>query len=104
MANHHNDGVYFPDPGTVKEAHCGICNEKMDVKRNVYGPTQWAMAVSGRKRMHDSFMCPNYNKTWHKRVVDLKTEKYQTTSRKLRRLINEEIREILKTRELPSGD
>jgi len=104
MSKHNNDGVYFPDPGTVKKARCGICNEKMDVKRNVYGPTQRAMAVSGSKRMHDFFKCPNYDKPWHKRAADLKAEKYQTTSRKVRQLISEEIREILKTRELHSDD
>ncbi len=63
---------YFPDPGKVKEAHCGICGSEMKVSRNVLGPTCFAMAMSGHKRRHDHFYCPNIEKSWHRRIRELK--------------------------------
>lgn len=97
-----NDGVYFPDPGTVQSAKCGICGTEMEVTRNVNGPTQFVMAVSGAKRLHDAFFCPHYKDDWHKRVSDLWGEiGIGTKSAKIKKLIREEIGEILKKRKVP---
>jgi hypothetical protein len=67
----------FFDPGKVKVAHCGICGSKMKVYRNALGPTCFAMAMSGHKRRHDHFECPNIKEAWHKRIYDLKWAVYR---------------------------
>ncbi|MDE2001054.1 MAG: hypothetical protein KGI60_00625 [Patescibacteria group bacterium] len=74
---HGNVGYWFPDPGAVQSAVCGVCNSPMRVKRNVLGPTSWAMAMGGAKRLHDSFMCPHYQEAWHEQINRLKMDIYR---------------------------
>ena len=71
-----NNGYSFPKPGTVKKMICGVCGTPMKVKRNVLGPTGWAMAAAGRKCKHDSFACPHVKKDWHQRIHNLKIDVY----------------------------
>ncbi len=59
---------YTPDVGEVLEGvsvHCGICGALCSEERNVLGPRGFAMAMSGSRSLHDSFMCPNYGVHWH---------------------------------------
>jgi len=99
-----NIGYCFPDPGKVKSVVCGVCNIEMGVKRNVLGPTCWAMAMAGRKRRHDSFRCPNYGEDWHFKIEKLKRNVYTAECNhlnavdleKLKRSTAREIRKILK--------
>ncbi|MBI2024812.1 MAG: hypothetical protein HYT03_01855 [Candidatus Harrisonbacteria bacterium] len=71
-----NVGRCFPEPGTIKKVNCGVCGAQMKVRRNVLGPTSWAMTVVGMKRRHDSFTCPRISEDWHERIVHLKMYVY----------------------------
>ncbi len=90
-----NQGHLSPDPGTVKTAECGICGKQMNVKRNVLGATSWAESMGHGKHLHDSFTCPNLNKDWHEKIVSLKCEAHNTASDKIKKILKEEIAELL---------
>lgn len=94
-------GYGFADPRRVESLICGICDSKMNVERNVMGPTSWAEAMAKREHLHDSFECPNLREKWHERVVDLVQEGYDTQSRAFRKIIRDEILEILETKKVP---
>ena len=95
-----NSGWLAPDPGTCKSLKCGICDDEMNVKRNVLGPTSFVGALGGIKRLHDSFTCPNLEVDWHKKIVDLYREVRNTNSVTIKKIIREEIKNIRKTRKL----
>ena len=90
--------VYMPDPGTVKEAHCGICKEIMTVKRDCVGPTSSIMAMGGSKRNYDSFYCPHRDTNWHKQVKVLQKKAKETPSKTLEEIYLSEAKNILATR------
>ena len=71
-----NGGQCFPNPGEVKKAKCGICGARMNVERNVHGPTGFAEAMGGLAHLHDEFNCPHLMESWHMRIVVLKYEAY----------------------------
>lgn len=65
-----NKGVYYPDPGIFKDLKCGICNEKMDVKRNQETYSSWdGMSNNGKKRKNDYFLCFNIHEKWHLQAI-----------------------------------
>ena len=90
-----NIGRCYPDPGTIKKVKCGVCSRQMNVKRNVLGPTSWAESMGGGKHRHDSFTCPNLKKGWHEKVVNLKLDASITESSKIKKILEEEIVELL---------
>ena len=101
------DFIYFSgrrsaDPGTVESAICGICDAQMDVERNVMGPTSRAESMGRKGHLHDTFTCPNLKEPWHKRVIELISEGCNTKSRKIRKILEDEIMEILATRKIPN--
>jgi len=100
---HGNDGRCFPAPGTVQTAECGVCGAKMNVSRNVLGPTGFAEAMAGRKHRHDSFVCPHIAEDWHKRICRLKMDVYLEECggdvigyEKMKKAAEKEIRKLLK--------
>ncbi len=95
---------YFPEPGKIKVATCGICNARMTVRRNVLGPTCFAEAMAGRKHRHDSFWCPRQKEAWHERIHRLKMDVYHEAINrrdpigleKMKRAAKKEILNLLK--------
>ncbi len=92
-----NDGYCNPAPGIVKTAKCGVCGRQMNVERNVLGATSSVEAMMRRKHLHDSFTCPNINKSWHEKIVNLKNEALNTASDKIKKILGEEIIELLES-------
>jgi hypothetical protein len=90
-----NDGRLNPSPGTVKTAKCGICDKQMKVKRNVFSATGFVEAIGGGKHLHDSFICPDITKSWHRRILSLRNEARDTKSNRIKKILEEEILEIL---------
>jgi len=89
---------YFPDPGTVDKAFCGLCGTEMEVKRDCEGPTSFVMAMGRSKRKYDSFYCPNREADWHYQVAALKEAVKKTPSARIQKIYEEEIAEVLQTR------
>ena len=90
-----NRGRWSPEPGKAKTAYCGVCGKQMNVERNVLGATSWAESMGHGKHFHDSFTCPNLNKKWHEKIVNLKMEAHNTVSYKIKKILEEEVIEIL---------
>ena len=97
-----NRGYCFPDPGEAQDINCGICAEKMNVKRGIFGPTGFIEAMSPRGgHWHDYFECPNLGELWHKHIVSLTDEQMKTNSAKIKQILEDEIQETLKTKKMP---
>ena len=90
---------YTPDAGTEGDVYCGVCGDLMNCKRNVYGPRGYMQAIGGGKSLHDSYTCPNHSEMWHMQVKALREWVKKIPSKKISSLAEEEINEILETRE-----
>jgi len=90
-----NSGYCSPGPRTMETVKCGSCGANMDVRRNVLGATSWAEAMGHREHLHDSFICPNKKEGWHEKINDLKAEWRKTASNKIKKILEEEVIEIL---------
>lgn len=93
----------FPEPGKYRIVHCGVCGERMGVRRNVLGPTSYAETMlvrDGRSKghRHDSFTCTLREAPWHKQARAIREEADQTSSKRLADLLNAEADEIVQTR------
>ena len=71
---------------------------KCDVERNCYGPTGFAEAVGGIGHLHDCFTCPHRDEDWHCYASQLIAQKYECASRRVRELIDLDLKEALTTR------
>ncbi len=111
MTVYHAGWDFFtPSPGTEDTMHCCACGEEMEVQRNVFGPTGYVEAVGGRMRqrqdpayrvghLHDVFTCKRSGQTWHTQVIALREEQSETSSARLKSVLEEEIQQILTTRQ-----
>jgi len=93
-----NQGWLCPEQGKMKTADCGICGSPMNVKRNVLGPTSWIESMGRGEHLHDSFTCPNFEEDWHEKIVKLKSEARNTASDKIKKILEEEVIEILEAK------
>ena len=76
----HHEGYRWAEPGTRAEAECRICGARCEIRRSVFGPTNWASAIAGRKRLHDHIVCPNVGQGWHNQATELHREAATTLS------------------------
>jgi hypothetical protein len=99
MKGHHaDDQTYEPDPNLIDKCFCGVCGDEMDVERNRKPSGGFAGAMAGHNRYYDRFWCKNMNNGWHVQARDLMREIKKTASKKLANMLEEELKEILKTR------
>jgi hypothetical protein len=89
---------FTPEPGKQKEMFCRVCKEKMDVQRNVNGPTGWAEAMGKGKHAHDTFSCPFAQEDWHNQVRVLLERIQKETSRTIAKMLKKEAKQVLETR------
>jgi hypothetical protein len=87
--------VYTPEPGSVTEAYCGICNSLMDVQRNTY---KQEGIYSRSTRVVDWFSCTYKDKRWHRQAEILWGLIEKSPSRTIKKLLYEEVQEILVNR------
>lgn len=93
--------IYTPEPGThtdQEEIFCGVCGEKMTVRRNVSGPRCFAQAMSHSKSVYDLYSCPNREQDWHEQVVEIRKEAIRIPSMRLAEIMLEEVDVILATK------
>lgn len=94
------DGVYFAcSEDKIAELHCSVCDEKMDVKRNVDGPTSSAEAMAKGSHLHDVFLCPFRNEMWHRQICKLTEEAVKCPSKRLADIMIAEADGVLKSRQ-----
>ncbi len=94
-----NEGVFTPDSSSnIKEAFCGICNDKMSVERGIMGATSFMEGMSRSKHLHDRFECPNLDEKWHIQVKAIRKKMNDTPSKAIEDLMAKEVEGILKTR------
>lgn len=89
---------FIRHPGDIDSANCNVCDSKMVVTKNVNGPTSSIGAQFGEKTLYYSYYCPNSGKPWHTQIRKLKMEMEKTSSKKIRKILKEEIEETLNNR------
>ena len=75
--------VFYTTPGKVSEMRCRVCGSICEVKRDVYGPSNFIEAISKVNDLYDLFTCPNTHQTWHEKALRLVLA---TPSKKLRKI------------------
>jgi hypothetical protein len=90
---------FEPNAGTVENAICKACGRLMEIERDLPAVGGFAAAMSGSNRKRDRFTCPDSEHDWHLQVVALTVEVGKTNSAKLTALLQEEISEIVATKE-----
>lgn len=96
-ATRHLGYDYFTSaPGEVESMLCRVCAEKMQVRRNVNGPTGFAEAIAGSKHLHDAFACPNSGHDWHDQAIELMEAIDETPSRTIADLIKAELKQVVR--------
>lgn len=97
-----NDGRSFGDPGTTETRCCGVCGSVCVIERAINGPTNWASALAGDKRLHYVFRCPHYGSEWHNLALRLVHEMRDTASTRIRTLIEADLDDLVDAN-LPIG-
>jgi hypothetical protein len=93
------DEYYTPDANEVIDAvYCRTCGDEMGVEPEVEGATGFAEAMAGRSHKHHFYTCPNVEANWHVQVIRLRKEIQETASAALAKIMQKEIKQILKTR------
>lgn len=81
-----------------QELKCKVCNEAMNVERNIEGANGWASAMAGRTKDHDEFSCPNSDEKWHEQALEIKELINRTPSAFFSTMLEEEVNLILRTK------
>jgi len=87
--------VFFLEPGTAQEMYCRVCGSKCDVRRDVYGPTSFAMAMGQKKKLHDVFTCPHVEEAWHHQALQLQRAIEEMPSKSVANLMRQDLQELL---------
>jgi hypothetical protein len=90
--------LLFSNPDEFLVRRCPTCGDEMDVERGRVGATSWGEAMARRSHRHDQFRCPNATLAWHGQAVRLRKEAANTASKTVRKLIRNELTELLRTR------
>jgi hypothetical protein len=98
--SYHVGWDYFtPDPGSTDKMFCKVCETEMLVRRNVDKPTAMAEAQTNKTRLHDVFYCKFSSEDWHLQTLALKRRIESETSQAIADLLQEELNEVLKTKQ-----
>ena len=78
---------------------CPICGTKCNVVRNKERPPirSWTSSMLWRNvpEIYDDFVCPNLKEKWHETVNGLQMEIRRTQSKRLKKIIQKDIDDIL---------
>src|ERR1019366_800343 len=90
MTLHGGWDSFTPAPGMQDKMSCRVCDEDMEVERNINGPTGMAEAMGKGKHLHDHFSCKHANQDWHSQILALKKEQQETASTTIRDILEGE--------------
>ena len=83
-----------PKPGKFDLLACGVCDEFMDVKRNVSKPIGY-----GKSSIRvDHFKCPNIDKDWHFQAKMIQKAARETPSQIIEQALLREAEDIIANR------
>jgi hypothetical protein len=88
--------VFHTTPGKVIELLCRVCGTKCNVKRDVYEPDNFGMALAQKADLFDTFICPNTEMEWHKKAMELLMAIKKTPSKRLVELMRLDLMDLLK--------
>jgi hypothetical protein len=88
--------IFYTNPGKVIEMRCRVCGNNCDVKRDVYGPSNFVEAVSRTNDLYDIFTCPNANHNWHVIALKLVVAIEETPSKRMADLMKLDLEDLLK--------
>lgn len=103
MTLHSGWDSFMPAPGTHDRMQCRVCEEDMEVHRNVNGPTSMAESMAKRGHLHDHFVCKYANEDWHRQVLSLKRRQEEEPSTAIKEIIEAEIVQIVVQRKPSEG-
>jgi hypothetical protein len=84
------------DPGEAENIVCPVCDEIMDVERNISGIPGYITFLAGMASDHDLFLCRFRGEAWHQQALKLLNMAKATPSVKLQQMLEEEARAILR--------
>jgi hypothetical protein len=87
-------------PGEGESMVCPVCNEIMDVERNISGIPGYITFLAGMASDHHLFLCRSRREAWHQQALDLLKMAKASPSVKLQQMLEEEARAIVKGRKL----
>lgn len=82
-------------PGTVDSMDCRVCGSRMNVERNVLGPTNAFDGMAGYRHYRDYFVCPHADEDWHQHATALAIESDAFASRSLRAMVAAELQDFV---------
>ena len=85
-------------PGEAENMACPVCNEVMDVERDIPGIPGYITFIAGMASDHDLFLCRFRQEAWHQQALKLLKLAEASPSVKLQQMLEEEARSILKDR------
>jgi hypothetical protein len=62
----------------------------MQIRRSAYGPTSSVEAMAKAAHVHDLFLCPHREKTWHDRAAKLRDSSDEQVSVLLKSILRTE--------------
>ena len=94
MLTKHLD-LFVSPPGEYEVVYCRVCGCVCRTSRAVHGPTSWASAMARKHAVHDTFACPHAPRAWHQQAKKLVVERDQTSSPRLRQVIQQDLDDLL---------
>jgi hypothetical protein len=93
--------IFYTDPGKAADMRCRVCGSVCTVKRNVYTPANFEMALNKVSDLYDVFTCPHAGKGWHEQAVRLLLAIEETPSKRLAGLMKLDLKDILEENGIP---
>lgn len=87
---------FISEPNSADERSCRVCGSRCRVARNVFGPTGFVSAMAKQFRAHDEFVCPHTDEAWHDRALQLAIAIDETPSKRLAKLMREDLDDLLR--------
>ncbi len=88
--------IFHATPGQVDKMACRVCGSNCDVKRDLYVPANFVMALAQVSDLYDVFSCPLANKEWHREALRLVLEIEKAPGKSVAELIKQDLTELLK--------
>lgn len=80
--------------GQRQSMTCRVCEQTMQVGRNINGPRTSIESLAGQKFPHDEFRCADSGQTWHQQALALRLLMENTPSKTIEDILKTEAKPI----------